>query len=891
MAALPSASLLSRTRSGRVPNAKPALGNGSGAVTGLNGIANGGSGVGGSGSATLAVSSSLAAVPIPTSNMSIFLTNLRLLDLDLRPDWPGITARTFSAKDAVGQGQKKRIQCAEWALYQLFCLWDPEEAKTKMQPHFPPADQLQSVNLRGALLRALEQAKKNGTLGRDAIIRKTMLDECRGERLEEVLAAFSSAVLKKAVADNYRRRPTEGHPAGGYPAAALALALETRAHKVDPTQLNALILAHKASLSRLLRHKEVARARYKDFAELLDIKERSLARQRESTRLREEEEEEEKMGGGGKGGDRIPEEAQRAIGRLVRNNWSGSEQWMETLLYGDTRTRKRGTLLTIPPDRVWRRVQAGRLAELEGRDNGGLLEQLEERVRYQNDRVKRWAEFRKHVFGKHDDSTDGADSAPRAATARLETKKRGGIDFGFDAHHHLYPATSSPGKGQRYRTNASVAAPTLPSDYASLLQGLADELAQVDNKPQHPAKPPLTTLLRTRREQNAEIPVPAEDSVSEISDIEEQPILVEPAPPAAKSSEGPSSPPRQRISLAKESLAFSVKAYDSDEEPEPPLQQPKPPQRLPRKAARAAVVTVEVQELQPPPRAVRTSGQTLPIRQLRSPPIRPAKTATLPPVSSLSPPQTPSPDDVTPPQPTLDDRHGREEEQQPQHVVVVQPPPEDCRPTSPAQELADQILASMNNVSPSPLKKTRHTLSLEERTRMSMARASRTTKVQKGEGGRDDHIHEDDEPELDALVLRRNDKSAASRKPAETDAETGDVIRQNGGNTYEDLNARTRKSMANFEASRQKAQLERRRSQRRSRAATAARRDAADSGSGGLFAPVEEADDSLLLAEELMSSAQQDAEAVFRSRPKIKMSPIPSPTREWDDNHDDEDNT
>ena len=56
---------------------------------------------------------------------------------------------------------------------------------------------MQSINLRAALLRALETAKKNGVLSRDSMIRKTMLDDCKGERLEEVLAYFSTAVLKK----------------------------------------------------------------------------------------------------------------------------------------------------------------------------------------------------------------------------------------------------------------------------------------------------------------------------------------------------------------------------------------------------------------------------------------------------------------------------------------------------------------------------------------------------------------------------------------------------------------------------------------------------------------------------------------------------------------------
>jgi hypothetical protein len=60
--------------------------------------------------------------------VSLFLTNLRLLDLDQRTDWPGITPVTFTTKDSQ-QNIKKRIQCVEWALFRLFEIWDPEEAR------------------------------------------------------------------------------------------------------------------------------------------------------------------------------------------------------------------------------------------------------------------------------------------------------------------------------------------------------------------------------------------------------------------------------------------------------------------------------------------------------------------------------------------------------------------------------------------------------------------------------------------------------------------------------------------------------------------------------------------------------------------------------------------
>lgn len=62
------------------------------------------------------------------ASLSLFLTNIKLLDLDQLPDWPGISAETFAASGNALQDQKRRVQCVEWALYQLFVIWDPDEA-------------------------------------------------------------------------------------------------------------------------------------------------------------------------------------------------------------------------------------------------------------------------------------------------------------------------------------------------------------------------------------------------------------------------------------------------------------------------------------------------------------------------------------------------------------------------------------------------------------------------------------------------------------------------------------------------------------------------------------------------------------------------------------------
>src|SRR5690242_9465693 len=62
--------------------------------------------------------------PIPAPDIRLFVTNLRLLDFDLREYWPGITTQTFSAKNV---DQKQRISGTEWALFRLFEIWDPTE--------------------------------------------------------------------------------------------------------------------------------------------------------------------------------------------------------------------------------------------------------------------------------------------------------------------------------------------------------------------------------------------------------------------------------------------------------------------------------------------------------------------------------------------------------------------------------------------------------------------------------------------------------------------------------------------------------------------------------------------------------------------------------------------
>lgn len=73
------------------------------------------------------------------SHLDAFIRNLKLLHLDQREDWPGLSLRTLSA---TAQNQRQRIRLIEWALYHLYAIWDPEGAHHVNLPIYPNYDNL-----------------------------------------------------------------------------------------------------------------------------------------------------------------------------------------------------------------------------------------------------------------------------------------------------------------------------------------------------------------------------------------------------------------------------------------------------------------------------------------------------------------------------------------------------------------------------------------------------------------------------------------------------------------------------------------------------------------------------------------------------------------------------
>ncbi|KAJ6445017.1 cell wall galactomannoprotein Mp2/allergen F17-like protein [Purpureocillium lavendulum] len=757
------------------------------------------------------ISGSSASQGTGPSPVAVFLTNLRLLDLDLLPDWPGISAETFATTGASVQGQKRRIHCVEWALFRLFSLWDPEETANKLKPFFPPLDQIQSVNLRAALLRALENAKKNGVLGRDSVIRKTMLDECKGERLEEVLAVLSTAVLKLVTA-------TEVQDGRAFPAVALELALENRGYSADNTQLRLLSLAHKVHIRQLLETKSAARARYADFADLLSVKERGVERRLEMLRAKE-------RSGADKEGT-LSNTAREEMRRTLRNNWTGNENWMQALLLGDSGTNVDGSsgLFAMPVDRVWRRVEQGRLSELE-QDDGGLLDQLDSRVKAQKERLAKWEALRANMSRNRQGQVPTASPSKRRAQAEKQ-KSTKGIDLKFGQHQELQVGKIATLRKVESRSGQES---HMVDEYRDLVEGLKHELAQIRGSAQGTALTSLLTKAQKQTYHKDEDETDEEDEVSEMSELDddgEEPQPRRPEPAIAKRL-----PVRPQLAAAHDSDQASASAFSAP----------------PRRVANPAHELLDHDE------------EPLDASRRRS-------------LWDSSPPSSPSPSKRSPTRRPV----GIDARQRAVHpvgeVATAKQPSLDTSetPTSPTQQLADQILESIHNASPSPTKrsKPRHTLSLAQRTRLSMARTN-------------PFLDGEDEDPVPALSANPNPAATtlsgpgrAAKKPSPPIPEVEEPPQEPGPGDEDDLVARTRRSMAGLEKAKQKAQLERRRSLRKSKLPPP-RRD------GSLFPKLTEepeaGDDTVALAEELMG--EEDMEAVFRSRPKIKTSPLGSPSK------------
>lgn len=286
------------------------------------------------------------------------------------------------------------MRCAEWALYQLFRIYDPATTTDKLQPFFPPLEPLQSINLRAALYRCLNELKKDGVLGRETVLRKTMLDDCQGDKFFEVCLTFSAIVMRKAKIESQHEN---GTPLAQKIGTAQSLGKRQRESMLP------LAIAHKAALSKVLAQREHKRRAYASLGDLfgekeLDLEQRKvrIAELQQSSRDRSQK----------------PTFAQD----VLEKSWVGSNQLRTALMDGDVAAGGDG-VLTKPFDSLWQATEQNRLFSQCTAD-AGILEDLEKRARHQKRRLQKWQNFHERLMTSK--SPKKSDFAPKDVPLRMD---------------------------------------------------------------------------------------------------------------------------------------------------------------------------------------------------------------------------------------------------------------------------------------------------------------------------------------------------------------------------------------------------------------------------------------------------------------------------------------
>ncbi|KAL2403973.1 hypothetical protein ABEF95_001852 [Exophiala dermatitidis] len=325
---------------------------------------------------------------IPRSNVAIFIRALHLLNLDLLPDFPGISESTFTsnatvlqshistAGSATGTASKlrssrstninpkltststskvttqnappstSRVKAIEWCLYRLFEILNSEETRAKLAAYFPPTTPNHSLNLRAALYKWLTELKRDGSLPRETVLRKTMLDECKGEKFDELMARFAMFVLRRSLERSSVPVPIVK---GKHPPARITVPVSTEAQsnpdpkpkpgpvtvvsrhlKDDQTQnqeqIPHLILAYRVSLHQTLLKRQALREKATTAVTELDRLQHDITRRLQAVSEPTEPEDDFKEMSG---------EEYDALKDQIYHAFAAERQWADYIFHGN----------------------------------------------------------------------------------------------------------------------------------------------------------------------------------------------------------------------------------------------------------------------------------------------------------------------------------------------------------------------------------------------------------------------------------------------------------------------------------------------------------------------------------------------------------------------------
>lgn len=282
-----------------------------------------------------------------------------------------------------------------------------------------------------------------------------MFDECKGERLEDVLAAFSTLVLQRVLSAEQNIKPCR----------VRKLVLAHTLSGEEQRSLLPLAIAHRVSLEGVLRKRMHLRTKYLEFQDVLDAKEQELLARTASLELAIENREE----GDGPTGNI------RGLRKQFGIHWQGDSRWVDAIFEGEQGAQD--SLLDTPFSEVWDRVTSGAVDQGDPQKQE-LLQQLDSRVAAQEARLQKWRRFK-------EDLAIMTKSAARSKSPVVVQRSSQGLGLDFSRHTDLTLKPADIAQTSLHDQPLWESEPALINEYERLMKSMRGELVKVDE-----AKPP-----------------------------------------------------------------------------------------------------------------------------------------------------------------------------------------------------------------------------------------------------------------------------------------------------------------------------------------------------------------------------------------------------------------
>lgn len=282
-----------------------------------------------------------------------------------------------------------------------------------------------------------------------------MLDECKGDRFEELLVAFQSAVLQKILKD-------QGNDGSVVSQLVVARALP----KTSQGSLLPLAIAHRASLTGLLRQKDQLRQRLSRFERMLDEKEADLLKAVD--RLAQVDGERDLR-------DDHPNYIMDTR-KQFETHWRGDPRWIDTLIGGGSDC-SRDPLFETTFKEIWPHVRDGTVDHIIPEEDQDPLRDLENRVRSQRERLAHWQEFEASMIQPGPKAKIGVD-----VNSRISRPKR--LDLNLKKHMKPEGNIDLTMTSQAEESETVTISAGSTNEYTKLINSFRSELDRVDQRKQ-----------------------------------------------------------------------------------------------------------------------------------------------------------------------------------------------------------------------------------------------------------------------------------------------------------------------------------------------------------------------------------------------------------------------